>query len=93
MTTTCTESDDNRIQMSHTTKPHIRLDPSPTRERKHKRDRLVLATQDINPVRSLKRAAPHQNSPKNTKLKEARNYEIQSTRTTRAESSEDKGGE
>jgi hypothetical protein len=35
MTTPWTESDHNRIMMSPTTKLHIQLDPSPTRERKH----------------------------------------------------------
>jgi hypothetical protein len=35
---------------------------------------------DTNPVRSLESAAPHQNSPKSTKLKEVRIYETHRVR-------------
>lgn len=49
-----------------------------TRERKHKRDRLVLVTQTQFVL--LKALHPHQNSPKNTKLKEPRSYETHSTK-------------
>jgi len=86
MTTPWTDSDHNRIMMSPTTKLHTQLYPSPTRERKHKRDRLVLVTQTqfllLKALHPIKTPPKTQNSKKQEAMRHtAPNHKGQDLRT------------
>ncbi len=90
-TTPRTECDHNRTTWAPPQNCTYSSIQVPTTERKHKRKQLVLVTQDTKPVHSLESAAPHQNSLKNTKAKEARSYETHSTKPQGPRAAEKEG--
>jgi hypothetical protein len=78
--------------VSPTAKLHIQLDPSPNKRKKHKRSRLVLVTQDTNPVSSLESTGTPSKLPQ--KHKSQRSKKLWDTHSTKPQEPrpEDKGG-